>query len=211
MMSNKSNYHNVYFKPNPERSIVWKEICRYLKMYIGKNDSVLEIGAGYCDFINNIDARKKMAIDVWPGIKNYANNNVEVKILDLANGLPIKYKFNIVLASNLLEHLEMDKAEKLLKDVFTCLTRGGKLIIIQPNFALNQKNYFDDYTHKTIFTDISLSSLLVKVGFKITYICSGFLPLTLKSKFPKWGFLIKLYLMSPFKPFAGQMLIVGRK
>jgi len=48
-------------------------------------------------------------------------------------------------------------------------------------------------------------------GFDIIKIIPKFLPFSAESKVPKASFLIKLYLLSPWKPFAGQMLFVAKK
>jgi hypothetical protein len=117
-----------------------------------------------------------------------------------------------VLASNLLEHLEADAVARLVAQVFARLNRNGRLIIIQPNFRHAYRSYFDDYTHRTIFTDVSLSSLLRAHGFQIELLMPKFTPYSLRdSRLPIAPWLIRLYLKSPIKPFAGQMLVIGKK
>ncbi len=39
---------------------------------------------------------------------------------------------------------------------------------------------------------------------------SRFLPFSMRSRVPKWPWLVRLYLRLPFKPMAGQMLLVAR-
>ena len=37
------------------KNAIWKILCKnFFQKYISKNSSVLDIGAGYCEFINNI-------------------------------------------------------------------------------------------------------------------------------------------------------------
>jgi SAM-dependent methyltransferase len=119
--------------------------------------------------------------------------------------------FATVIASNFLEHLEHDAIDALLDDVARVLRTGGRLILIQPNFRLDQKRYFDDYTHRTIWTDTSLTDLLVAHGFRIERCEPRFLPLTMKSRLSFGHRLVPAYLRLPFRPLAGQMLVVAER
>jgi hypothetical protein len=85
----------------------------------------------------------------------------------------------------------------------------GKLIIIQPNFKYCYRVYFDDYTHVQILTDVSLTDLLTSQGFQVGKVVPRFLPFSLKSRAPKWSWLLRLYLALPWRPMAGQMYIVA--
>ena len=85
----------------------------------------------------------------------------------------------------------------------------GRLILIQPNFRLCAKYYFDDYTHVTPLSDRSLADLLKVANFKLIDQQPKFLPLSLKSRGSRFTSLVPLYLHSPWKPFAGQMLLVA--
>ena len=59
-----SNYFQTRYEFNVGRERVWKAICEYLSKYIPPESSVLDLGSGYCDFINNIRALNKVAIDM---------------------------------------------------------------------------------------------------------------------------------------------------
>lgn len=206
-------YHKLYLRDEPDRNIVWAEIARYIKQFIPGRKTVLELGASYCNFINAAEFGKKVAIDIWPEFTKYAHKDVYCRVYDVRRGIGkiLKTKFDLILASNLLEHLTLEEAIDLLADCRKLLTDNGRLVLIQPNFATSWKHYFDDYTHKTIFTDKSLRFILEENGFKIVHAKSRFLPLTFKSKLPKWRFLVKLYLTLPIKPLAGQMLFIVSK
>ena len=88
----------------------------------------------------------------------------------------------------------------------------GRLIVIQPNFRYASKQYFDDYTHRAVFTDVSLPNLLRAHGFQIDHVQPRFLPYSMRgSKLPIRPWTVRAYLRSPFKPMAGQMLVVAHK
>jgi hypothetical protein len=54
--------------------------------YVEKESVVLDIGGGYCEFINQVQAREKYLIDLNPDSKIFANPDVNlfnINILDL--------------------------------------------------------------------------------------------------------------------------------
>lgn len=195
------------------RSKVWKAITEYLQKYVdSKNDTVLELGAGYCDFINNIVAKKKIAIDTNKDVMKYVDKDVLFYENSSCNLNAVDdYSVNVVFASNLFEHLDHTEIDDSLREAKRVLVSGGKLIVIQPNFRYSYREYFDDYTHKTAYSHISLSSKLHSAGFIKALVIPRFLPLTMDSKLPKSYLLTKIYLSFPFKPFAKQMMLIFNK
>jgi hypothetical protein len=85
---------------------------------------------------------------------------------------------------------------------------GGRLILVQPNFPLNPGGYFDDFTDVAIFTDCSLADYLTSEGWTVEGVVSALLPLTMKSRAATLSFMVPLYLRSPVKLRAGQMLVI---
>ena len=60
-------------------------------------------------------------------------------------------------ASNLFEHLSQEDFARVLSALREKLTSAGDLVILQPNYRYAYREYFDDYTHRTIYSHISLS------------------------------------------------------
>jgi SAM-dependent methyltransferase len=207
------NYHESRFRYDARRDRIWREVCRYLQTkYVVKSSCVLELGAGYCHFINNICASQKHALDIFPRLKEYASPDVVCRIgtcTDLSSYADSS--FDVVFASNLFEHLDRAELEKTAGEVRRVLTVGGRLILLQPNFRYAFREYFDDYTHKFVFTDLSLADFLVNEGYSIDDVQPKFLPFSMKSKAPKFPWLVRLYLASPYRPLAGQMLVVASR
>jgi SAM-dependent methyltransferase len=208
------NYHEVHLTRHPAREAVWKVLADFMAPWIPDDSHVLELGAGYCDWINAVRARRKVALDSWPEFPLYAAPDVEPLVFDAVTGLGKLgvETFDVVIASNFLEHFEADVVWSLVRDVTAVLKPGGRFIVIQPNFRYAYRNYFDDYTHRSVFTDTSLGNLLRAHGFRVELSRPKFLPYSMRgirSSVPAW--LIRAYLRSPVKPFAGQMLIVARK
>jgi hypothetical protein len=95
----------------------------------------------------------------------------------------------------------------VLKQLRTKLNHGGTLNILQPNYRFAYREYFDDYTHVTVYSDRSLSEFITSHGYRVIDCQPRFLPLTVKSSLPVWPILLQLYLAIPFKPMGKQMLV----
>lgn len=209
-----NSYHTVHLTKHPGRRAVWKAVARHLSRYVRADAAVLELGAGYCDWINHVRAARRVAVDVWSGMPGCAEPGVEPVILDLSHGLHSlgANAFDVVLASNLLEHFPASEVGALVDGVAAVLRPNGRFVVIQPNFRYAWRQYFDDYTHRSIFTDVSLPALLRAHGFRIVEVRPRFLPYSMQgARVPITSFLVTAYLRSPIKPRAGQMLVVAAR
>jgi SAM-dependent methyltransferase len=214
MAGTVTGYHAAHLPEDPARAIVWKVVAEHLEPWMPDNGHVLELGAGYCEWINNVSGARRVALDIWPEVARFAGPGVEGVVLDAASGLPTlgAASFDAVLASNILEHFEPAVAASVVDDVGRLLKPGGRFVIIQPNFRYASKQYFDDYTHRAVFTDVSLPNLLRAHGFRIDHVQPRFLPYSMRgTKLPIRPWTVRAYLRSPFKPMAGQMLVVASR
>lgn len=209
-MSNTNiNYHKTRFKFDPGRVKVWKAITEYLQPYVGSDKTVFDMGSGYGDFINLIEANKKFALDISSDVKDYIDKDVtfinkpSTSLEDLTTN-----SVDVVFSSNLLEHLDRTQLDQTMKGVQRAIKDGGALILIGPNYRYAYREYFDDYTHKSIFTHVTLTDLMYEYGFTPIKVVPKFLPLSLKSRLPKSYLLTKLYLHSPIRPLGKQMLLI---
>ena len=205
-------YHETRLAPDPRRATVWKALWHhYFRHRIAPSDSVLDLGSGYGDFINNVVATRRVAVDVWPGFAAHLDDGVEAivgPVSDLsriAEG-SIDYAF----ASNLFEHLTQQEFADTLSSLRGKLSPDGSLTILQPNYRYACREYFDDYTHVSIYSHVSICDFLAANGFEPVEVHPRFLPLTVKSRLPAWSPLIGLYLASPVKPLGKQMLVRAR-
>ena len=68
-----------------QRDSMWRTLCEnFFDKFVKSSDDILDIAAGYCDFINNIARPKKnlasgrrIAVDLNPDVKNHAREFVE--------------------------------------------------------------------------------------------------------------------------------------
>lgn len=211
-MTDWNQYYQTRFQVDPRRAVVWTELARWIQKEIDPGACVLELGAGYCHFINQIRARRKIAVDVSDTVRRSAGAGVEAHVGSCADlSFVSAGAVDAVFASNLYEHLDLPDVRGSFREVLRVLRPGGKFLILQPNFRHAHKNYFDDYTHVSVWTDVSLTECLRSDGFRIDRVIPKFLPFSLDSNFPVHPLLIRLYLWSPWRPRAGQMFVVARK
>jgi SAM-dependent methyltransferase len=200
-----------------ERMALWKVLCNeFFQRYISRGDTVLDLGAGFCEFINNIQCEKKIAVDLNDHTPRFAGPEVEVltgSALHLAKLLK-RDNIDVVFSSNFFEHMQ-DKNElkETLLEIKKVLKPGGKLLILQPNIRYAYKVYWDFYDHHIPLSHNSLQEIISHVGFETVELRPKFLPWTTKSRFPKHPFLIKLFLKLPLLQFilGKQMFYYARK
>ena len=206
------SYHDSRLTQDARRDTVWKALWRYVFRHrIAADDCVLDLGCGYGEFINNVTARRRIGLDMWPGIRKHLGPGVEGivgSVTDLGGIGDASVDF--AFASNLFEHISQADFAKVLASLKTKLSARGTLTILQPNYRYACREYFDDYTHVSIYSHVSLADFLVANGYEVIEVRPRFLPLTVKSRLPVSPLLIGLYLASPFKPMGKQMLLVAR-
>ena len=213
-----SNIYQIRFSQE-ELSVArafWAPICRYLQRYVEPSGTTLDLGAGYCHFINNIQSKRKLALDInGENLRRYADPEVECIEANGTELTGIKSgSVNTVFASNVYEHFHSrEDVASSLEEANRVLQPGGHFVILQPNFAYCSKQYFDFFDHRIIFTHKGMMEGLVIHGFELDKIIPRFLPYTSKGKLPPSPWLVSVYLSLPlaWRIFGAQMLLVARK
>lgn len=199
-----SIYADRFDKDELKRQVMWKILVKdYFQKFVGKNDTVLDLAAGYCEFINNVQCGKKIAVDLNATTKKKANKDVKV-YQALSTKLPkeLSGKVDVVFTSNFFEHLD-SKNELIdtLKEVHRVLKPGGKIMVLQPNIRLVGNQYWDYVDHTLPLTEKSLEEAFHLTDFSVEFKKTRFLPYTANSKIPAVPALIKLYLKLPIAQF----------
>jgi len=207
-----SRYFKTRYTPDPGRSRIWKAICEYVQPFVPMDGVVMDVGAGYCDFINQIKAGQKYALDANPEVANYCMPGVQFLHGQAENPIAIRrHSVDAVLISNFLEHLSDPQCSSLFDQFDDLLKEKGRIILIQPNYYYCYREYWDDFTHVKAFSHVSLEDLLLSRGYRIVRMEKRFLPFSFKSVLPKSYWITKLYLLSFWRPLAKQMLIVAER
>jgi hypothetical protein len=206
-------YFETRFSHDVRREVLWRTLYRhYFSRLISENDSVLELGAGYGHFINNVAAKRRIALDAWDGFVDYLQPGIESRIGNVADlSFLAPASVNFVFASNLFEHISQEDLASVLHQLRPALAENGTINILQPNYYYAYREYFDDYTHRTVYSHISMCDFLEAHGYRVIECRPRFLPLTVKSRLPVSPLLIQLYLSFPWKPMGKQMFIRAQK
>ena len=195
------------------RRAVWREIVRYaLRDLAFEPEDVVELAAGYGDFINQVPAKRRLAFDLNPEMASFADDEVEWHVDD-ANQISILGAQSVdwVFASNFFEHLDLDAGSELLESIGRVLRPGGCLTLLQPNHRRCAAHYFDDPTHVTIFDDQNIREWLEGHGLRVRRLIPGLLPFSMKSRLPKSPLLVRAFLNSPIRPGGAQMYVVAER
>jgi len=213
MTTSNDDYYATRFRPDPRRARLWDHLTRYLARYVPPGGTVLELGAGYCYFINQNQGSRRIAVDLGDHVSAHAAPGVEAVNADARAYLATlpDGSVDFVFASNFLEHFDWPDLDAMGRHVLRVLRPGGRIGLVQPNFRLAPGRYFDDYTHRAIFTDVSLTDWLESLGFRVIECVPRFLPLTVKSRMGGLTFLVPFYLRSPWRPLAGQMFVLAER
>ncbi len=184
----------------PAKNAVWKVLCEcFFQKYIALDSAVLDIGAGYCEFINNIRCGSKYAVDLNDKTSEYAAPDVKVFKCQSTNLSVFKdASIDVCFMSNFLEHLESRRdIIATLTEVLRILKPGGRILILQPNIRYLYRQYWDFFDHHIPLSDKSLAEALRSIGFIIETVIDRFLPYTTKSSIPQNPWLVRLYLKIP--------------
>ncbi len=209
-------YAKRFDKKDTQRSILWQALARYyFQQYIDRGDTVLDLAAGYCEFINSIKCGRKIAVDYNTDTKQRVAKDVEFYHCK-STELPKKLNDSVdkVFVSNFFEHLSSgEELIETLKNVKRVLKKGGKILILQPNIKLTKGAYWDFIDHKLPLTEKSLVEAIELAGLKVDLMKVRFLPYTTESRLPINETLIKVYLRMPFVQylFGKQTFVIAVK
>src|ERR1700676_678382 len=198
------------------RNRVWQILTAdFFSRWIRPSDRVLDLGCGYCEFINNIACAEKYGMDLSPSAKEHAAKNVTLIEQDCAIRWPFDDdSLDAVFTSNFFEHLPAKGAlEITLREALRCLKPGGKLIALGPNIRYLAAHYWDFFDHHLALSEKSLVEVLEKTGFVVLESIPRFLPFTMVNSREYPLFFLRSYLRLPVAwTFLGkQFLVVVRK
>ncbi|NJK68774.1 MAG: class I SAM-dependent methyltransferase [Microcoleus sp. CSU_2_2] len=199
------------------KRVLWKVLIdEFIQKYVPTRSAVLDIGGGYCEFINQIKAGEKCLIDLNPDSKLFANPEVKVvniDVLNLGDRPAFTEQFDRIFISNFFEHLRnKEELIEIISFCFDALKPSGSILVIQPNFKYSYKEYYDFIDHQLPITHLSLQELLQTVGFEVDVMIPRFLPFSTKGR-PASPLLLKVYLKLPFlwQFLGGQMFVKASK
>lgn len=198
------------------RDEVWKILCKsFFSRHVPADGAVLDMGAGWGEFINNIPAGRKFAMDLNPETQERLAAGITFLHRDCAREWPLDVgSLDVVFTSNFLEHLpDRGGLERTITEAHRCLKAGGRIICLGPNVKYAGGAYWDFWDHRIPLTEMSLSELLAMKGFRVDVCIPRFLPFTMSGGSTPPLFAVGLYLRLPWiwPLFGKQFLVMGRK
>lgn len=198
------------------RNEVWHIIYSdFLSQYVPIDSTVLDIGAGWGEFINNVIASKRIAMDLNPATEKHLLPGVSFLHQDCSKEWQIESEsLDVVFTSNFLEHLiDKSSVDRTISEAYRCLKTGGKIICLGPNIKYIQGAYWDFWDHHIPLTDISCVELLNINDFSIERSIPRFLPYSMSTGNKPPLFLVEWYLKIPmlWRFWGKQFLVVGQK
>jgi SAM-dependent methyltransferase len=202
----------LYANRFDERDRLWKDDVwailwrRVFSRWIDGGDTLLDLGAGYCEFINHAVATRRIAVDLNPETARTAAAGIEVHASS-ADDLAFlrSAEVDAVFTSNFLEHLPSKEAvARVLSEVHRVLKSGGCFILMGPNIRYLAGRYWDYFDHHVPLSDASICEILLLKGFQLKHVEPKFLPYTVKGTRLRWRWLIELYLR--LRPLSSGLL-----
>lgn len=198
------------------RRSVWEILVRvFFQRWIPVDGSVLDVGSGWGEFINQVTAQRKYAIDLNPDAGDKVARDVTLFAQDCSNTWPLRDgTLDVVFTSNFFEHLPTkDALIATLREARRCLKPGGRIICLGPNVKYLAGRYWDFWDHYLPLTERSLQEALKLAGFSVDSATARFLPYTMSQKSRPPLFLLRVYLKLPllWPIFGRQFLLIGRK
>lgn len=208
-------YERRFAGASDYRDRVWQVLCgRFFSRWIAPDDVVLDLGAGWGEFINNIRCGERHAMDLNPHTAERLAPAIDFHLQDCSERWHLADdSLDVVFTSNFLEHLPTKThISRTLAEASRCLRAGGRIICMGPNIRLLPGAYWDFYDHYLPLTERSVGEALELNGFEIERCHPAFLPYTMTGNQPPLV-LLHLYLRLPFfwRFFGRQFLVVGRK
>jgi SAM-dependent methyltransferase len=196
------------------RMEIWSVlVADFFQRYVAANATVLDLGAGYGEFINHVHASRKLAMDLNPKLKERVAPGVEVLLQNCTERWAVPdQSLDVVFTSNFFEHLpDKGALKRTFAQIHRCLKPGGRLVALGPNIRYLHGAYWDFWDHFLCLTDKSVVEGLETNGFRVLEQVPKFLPYSMVSG-PKVPLVaVRAYLKLPllWRVFGRQFLIVA--
>ncbi len=168
-MRNKKYVEVIYNEKDRPFTSYPKKFVRYIfdRYKFKEKSNLLELGCGRGDFINE-----------------FSNLGLDVHAIDLSDLITSKFpkiKFNcvdllkenlpypdnyfdVIYSKSFIEHFYYP--EKVFEEAYRVLKPNGLIITLTPEWNFIYKSFYEDFTHRTPFTKMSLKDIHLINNFK---------------------------------------------
>jgi SAM-dependent methyltransferase len=209
-------YQTRFNKTADYRRAVWRVLIdSYFHRFVRPGDTVLDLGCGYGEFINQINCKTRLAMDLNPEAPRRVDSNVRCLLQDCSTQWELAdNSLDLIFTSNFFEHLP-DKSAlgRTLDEAHRCLKPAGRIIALGPNVRYLSGAYWDFWDHYLPLTEESLREALETRRFNVEKCISKFLPYKMARSFRYPLLFIRLYVnvSLAWRIFGKQFLVIASK
>lgn len=145
--------------PSVYRIKIKKKLLDVINGEIVDEDSILDVGASDRSLGDKITAR-------YPSITYKTMDIDKTRTHDYYSLDDVSESFNMIILSEVIEHLEFADGISMLGRLFELLKRGGRIIVSTPNLH-HPNRYWWDTDHKTPYRYDVLGAALLSAGFTV--------------------------------------------
>ena len=137
------------------------------KYKIQNNSSILDLGCGRGEFLNEFinNGMEGHGIDISDFAIEFCPK-AKINVIDIEKEkIPyLDNTFDVVYSKSFVEHFYYP--EKIFNEIYRVLKPGGTIITLTPEWQYIYLSFFEDFTHRTPFTNLSLREIQEMSGFK---------------------------------------------
>jgi len=189
-----TSYYNL--RDKPKTSYPEKLVQYLIHKFDISGKTLLEAGVGRSEHLF-LFQKNGLKISGFDSSLEALEFNNELEIFDSENEVwpyPDDF-FDVVYSKSFVEHLY--QPVKYFEEVIRILKPGGRLITLTPDWEVNSPKFYDDFTHKSPFTVVSLRKIMEYSGFSDIEVAK-FRQLPIVWKYPQLNILCDI--IAPFVP-----------
>ena len=137
------------------------------KYKIQNNSSILDLGCGRGEFLNEFinNGMEGHGIDISDFAIEFCPK-AKINVIDIEKEkIPyLDNTFDVVYSKSFVERFYYP--EKVFNEIYRVLKPGGTIITLTPEWQYIYLSFFEDFTHRTPFTNLSLREIQEMSGFK---------------------------------------------
>ena len=161
------------------------KVCRvlvedYFARWVPAGATVLDLGCGHCEFINNVESEKRFGMDLNPDTVPASRARCSDSGAELLATLGHSGRFvgRRIHQQFLRAPLYEGRPSRHLDAGLGCLRPGGRIMALGPNIVICRAN-LEHIRYYLPLTELSLGEVMAETGFTLEEEIPRFLPYTM--------------------------------
>jgi len=160
----------VYNRKREPKTAYPNQLTGYLfkRFKFKMGEKILELGVGNGDFLAGFQNLGLLCFGIDREISMGLDKNLKIKKVDITKKkLPFPNEtFDVVYHKSFLEHFYTLDADRIMSESYRVLKKGGKIIILVPDWVSQMENFFEDYTQVHPYDRLAIEDLLKIFNYK---------------------------------------------